>query len=52
MGKADLGFTHRYVPTPSPMGERQPTLLLLHGTDGDEDDLQSVLLIHAGPCKI
>jgi predicted esterase len=32
----DLGFVHRFVPPASPGA---PTLLLLHGTGGDEDDL-------------
>ena len=32
----DLGFVHKFVPSPS--GARL-TLLLLHGTGGDEDDL-------------
>lgn len=32
----DLGFAHRFVPASSPDA---PTLLLLHGTGGDEDDL-------------
>ena len=32
----DLGFIHRFVPPARPDG---PTLLLLHGTGGDEDDL-------------
>jgi len=31
-----LGFTHRFVPGADPNG---PTLLLLHGTGGNEDDL-------------
>lgn len=34
---ADLGFVHRFVPAPD--GADAPTLLLLHGTGGDEDDL-------------
>ena len=32
----DLGFVHRFVPPAIPDA---PTLLLLHGTGGDEDDL-------------
>lgn len=34
---ADLGFVHRFVPGASPSVGR--TLLLLHGTGGNEDDL-------------
>jgi phospholipase/carboxylesterase len=34
---ADLGFAHRFVPAEA--GARTGTLLLLHGTGGDEDDL-------------
>ena len=36
MATTELGFTHRFIP-----GDRAgaPTLLLLHGTGGDEDDL-------------
>jgi len=33
----DLGFVHRFVPAPG--GPGAPTLLLLHGTGGNEDDL-------------
>jgi len=33
-----LGFTHHYIP-PVQAGQRRPTLLLLHGTGGDENDL-------------
>jgi phospholipase/carboxylesterase len=33
---ADLGFTHRYLPGED---ESSPTLLLLHGTGGNEEDL-------------
>src|SRR4028119_2522146 len=32
----DLGFAHRYVPAE---GDDPSTLLLLHGTGGNEDDL-------------
>ncbi|GAC1329263.1 MAG: alpha/beta hydrolase [Beijerinckiaceae bacterium] len=32
-----LGFTHRFLPGAA--GSSAPTLLLLHGTGGDEDDL-------------
>jgi predicted esterase len=35
----DLGFVHRYVPAQEPGA---PTLLLLHGTGGDENDLLPV----------
>ncbi len=34
----DLGFTHRFVPAATP-GQGGRTLLLLHGTGGDESDL-------------
>jgi phospholipase/carboxylesterase len=37
MTTADLGFVHRFEPAPTP-GDA-PTLLLLHGTGGDENDL-------------
>lgn len=36
MSAADLGFAHRFVPGRDLSG---PTLLLLHGTGGNEDDL-------------
>ncbi|MGH7526206.1 MAG: alpha/beta hydrolase [Gemmatimonadales bacterium] len=36
MPTVDLGFRHRLVPAARPGA---PTLLLLHGTGGDEDDL-------------
>lgn len=44
MSGAGLGalraFEHRFVPPPArPAGPGVPTLLLLHGTGGDEDDL-------------
>ena len=34
-----LGFIHRFVPPNSNAKEAMPTLLLLHGTGGNEDDL-------------
>jgi len=36
MREANLGFIHQFVPAKS---ESLPTLLLLHGTGGDENDL-------------
>ena len=36
MTATDLGFIHRYVP---PTAQGAPTLLLLHGTGGDETNL-------------
>ncbi|HET8631705.1 MAG TPA: VOC family protein [Thermomicrobiales bacterium] len=36
MNRTDLGFVHQYVPATA---ARRPTLLLLHGTGGDETDL-------------
>jgi len=36
---ADLGFIHRFVPASE---ENLPSLLLLHGTGGDENDLLSL----------
>ncbi len=36
MTGSDLGFVHRYIP---PISEGLPTLFLLHGTGGDENDL-------------
>jgi predicted esterase len=40
MAAESLGFIHHYFP-PTPGAERagNPTLILLHGTGGDEDDL-------------
>src|SRR5437879_610044 len=37
MTTTDLGFVHRYIPAED--GSASPTLLLLHGTGGDETDL-------------
>jgi phospholipase/carboxylesterase len=39
MKDTDLGFIHRFVPPNSNAKETMPTLLLLHGTGGNEDDL-------------
>lgn len=36
MAAPDLGFIHRFIPASEP---GRPTLLLLHGTGGDENDL-------------
>ena len=36
---ATLGFLHRWIPAAPEAGAGTPTLLLLHGTGGDEDDL-------------
>src|SRR5215212_7675740 len=38
-GPESLTFKHRYLPADTPNAEALPTLLLLHGTGGDEDDL-------------
>ena len=43
MSGSDLGFIHRFVPAPSGgAAEDTPTLLLLHGTGGNESDLLSL----------
>ena len=39
MTEESLGFVHRFVPAETP---EAPTLLLLHGTGGDENDLLPV----------
>lgn len=39
MKDTGLGFIHRFVPPNSNAKEAMPTLLLLHGTGGNEDDL-------------
>jgi phospholipase/carboxylesterase len=39
MKDTDLGFIHSFVPPKSNAKEAVPTLLLLHGTGGNEDDL-------------
>ena len=39
MTTPDLGFIHRFVPSPS---GSKTTLLLLHGTGGDENDLLGI----------
>ena len=39
-GTQNLGFVHRWVP--AAQSETAPTLLLLHGTGGDENDLLSL----------
>lgn len=35
----NLNFIHRFIPSSSSPGKEYPTLLLLHGTGGNEDDL-------------
>src|SRR5436189_4529225 len=35
----DLGFVHRFVPATGSEPHDEPTLLLLHGTGGDENNL-------------
>jgi predicted esterase/catechol 2,3-dioxygenase-like lactoylglutathione lyase family enzyme len=35
----ELGFTHRFIPAAATGAEARTTLLLLHGTGGNEDDL-------------
>ena len=37
MQPSELGFIHKYLP--APLGNEADTLLLLHGTGGDENDL-------------
>src|SRR3954468_3701953 len=39
MASEDLGFVHRFIPSES---QSKTTLLLLHGTGGDENDLLGV----------
>lgn len=44
MSRQDLGFVHRFIPPPQATRKelkekRQITLLLLHGTGGDEEDM-------------
>lgn len=36
---SDLGFIHKFVPARSGSSSHAVTLLLLHGTGGDENDL-------------
>ena len=35
----NLNFIHRFIPSSSSSGKEYPTLVLLHGTGGNEDDL-------------
>jgi predicted esterase/catechol 2,3-dioxygenase-like lactoylglutathione lyase family enzyme len=42
MSETTLGFVHRYVPPAAGGPARNTTLLLLHGTGGDEDNLISL----------
>jgi phospholipase/carboxylesterase len=37
-----LDFIHRFLPAPGGAGSTTPTLLLLHGTGGNEDDLLEI----------
>jgi phospholipase/carboxylesterase len=35
----NLNFIHHFIPSSNSLGKEYPTLLLLHGTGGNEDDL-------------
>ena len=37
--KNQLGFIHKFIPPESPKNNNSLTLLLLHGTGGEENDL-------------
>ena len=39
MKETELGFIHRFIPASSKAKQTDPTLLLLHGTGGNEEDL-------------
>jgi phospholipase/carboxylesterase len=40
--KNQLGFIHQFIPSDNKKDNRSKTLLLLHGTGGDENDLISI----------
>lgn len=42
MSTSDLGFIHHFIPSPTGNVADSPTLLLLHGTGGDESDLLEI----------